>query len=619
MKSIHPVWAGVFLSLPGFVCAQTSGQLTELGEITVSANRIPTELSKTGSSVEVITARDLQNYTQLTVRDYLDTVTGINFAKNGGTGTTATLSLRGAYQRYVLVRIDGVDISDPSAPQVAPDLGQLLVADIERIEVLRGSQSSLYGGQAVGGVIDITTKRGKSGVQQSATLELGENNSRRINYGFSSGGERGEYSISLQHLKTDGISAADENAGNDEQDGYDNTTFNARGSYDINDQLSVKGSLRHIDRDVEFDDFVFGVGAADDTLGNHTEGKHTGATVGLEFERADNRQNHDLTLSLYDTERKTFSAYPGSYEGKRTKLDYVGSHTFNANWNTVFGASYSKENAKTSGGLNNDSSIVGAFMQLGFNPNDNWFLTAAVRNDNHSEFGNHTTWRTTTAYQATPTTKLRASASTGFRAPSNFELFDSQYGNKNLKPETSQSFDVGIDQQLLDGKGKLSFTYFTLDTTDLIQYVYPDGYSQVAGESKRQGYELGLKYRLNNQWDVHSGYTRTAKAEKANGEPLVRVPKDNLVLGVNYRQDRWAINATGKYAAGLLDTNYGKEGSPVEELDNYFVLNTKVSYQVNPDFELYGRIDNLLDKEYQTVWGYGSPDRTAYIGANIRF
>lgn len=614
MKKIVPVTAVCLLS-PLVAFAQQPEALTG---VVVSANRTPTAMNKVGSSVDVITQDELKQQGFSTAKEYLEQLPSVNFTQNGPVGSSSGFSIRGANQAYVLVRIDGVDISDPSLTQVAAALEHILVEDIARIEVLRGSQSALYGGQAVGGVIDITTKRGEPGIHHRIHVEAGSFGTKRGSYGLSAGNDRGDVAITLQKHDADGFSSAEEDTGNKEEDGYENTTANLRASYDVTDLVTLKTTLRRTDSNTEFDDFVFGKGPADDTLGNNTDSEYTAASLAAEIRSADEKWTNTITVSGFDTERDTTSSFASVFEGKRRKIDYLGSYQMNEQLSWVLGANKTDEDAKSTGGIDNESDIKGGFVQLGYTPNEKTTLTTSFRGDKHSEFGQYNTWRVTGAYLATPETKLRMSAGTGFRAPSIFELFDTQYGNTALEPETSESIDFGVDHRYSQGLS-VSATLFAIETTDLIQFVFPAGYSQVKGEVKRKGAELAIQAQLNESTALKATYTRT-DSEDANGDTLIRVPKHDVSLSLNTQaNERTRIGLSGRYIDGMLDKNYTKATSPIEALDSYVLLNAKVSYQLNDAVELYARGENLLDKDYQTVWGYGTADRSGYVGANIRF
>ena len=212
-RATLPILAAI-AATPAVAQAQDTG-VYFLDEITVYANTSEIELSRSGSTVEVATQEDIQNSGALTVHDFLNTLPGISVTANGGIGTTTSLRVRGSSGRYLGVYVDGIDVNDPSAPQIAFDFGSLMADDVSRIEVLKGSQSARYGSEAIAGVINITTNRAtEPGTFHTVGAEYGSNNTSRVSYNLSQRGDRGGAAITFSHVKTDGFSAADENDGN---------------------------------------------------------------------------------------------------------------------------------------------------------------------------------------------------------------------------------------------------------------------------------------------------------------------------------------------------------------------------------------------------------------------
>jgi vitamin B12 transporter len=513
----------------------------------------------------------------------------------------------------MLLRVDGINVSDPSASQIAPEVEHLMLGGIDRIEILRGSQSSLYGGQAVAGVIEITTLKPEPGTHHSVALEAGSFDTYRGQWSTGVSDARGDVRVYLEHLETAGFSAADENAGNTEKDGYRNTTLGARGRYALTDQLLFKGFASWTDRRIEFDGFEFGVGPVDEDS-NKTDGEHLGLALGLQMNDEAEKTVHDLTLSLYQTDRETFGLFPASFSGARMEADYVGNASWPDRVDWLFGVNALEETSETASGDTKDNQITGAFLQAGMRPVDLLYITATGRVDEHSEFGTHATWRATAAYTPRPQTKLRTSMGTGFRAPSLFELFDSQLGNPDLSPETSTSLDAGVDHGFWDDRGLLSFTAFSLITEDQIEYVFPTGYGQVEGKSEREGLELACVVALTDAVQARLAYTHMLKAENASGDPLLRVPEQDVSVNLSYQVEDWRLYLRTAYVSGVEDLNYAPAGPPVAELDAYTVVDVGASYQQNDRLIWQVRIGNLLDEQYQQVRGYGTADRSVFAG-----
>jgi vitamin B12 transporter len=256
-----------------------------------------------------------------------------------------------------------------------------------------------------------------------------------------------------------------------------------------------------------------------------------------------------------------------------------------------------------------------------WSPVQNATLTGAVRHDEHGDFGGYTTWRTTGAYTIEESgTKLRASAGTGFRAPSPFELgyvsFVLGVPNTGLKPEESFSWDAGFDQTALDGRLSFGATYFVLDTDNLIDYDFgTDSYTQTPGTTERDGVEAYARFALTEWADLTAAYTFT-RAVEADGDRRPRVPKHDIVFGLFTKPaERWNTATTVRIVKDTVDVVSGN----LVPLDDYVLVNAKVGYEPIDGLELYVRGENLLDEKYQVVRGYGTPDASVYGGFSMQW
>lgn len=589
------------------------------GIVIYSANRTPTEAAKVGSSVEVITEEEIKARAQTYVKDYLETLPGVNFSQAGGPGGTSTISLRGTSGGYVKVLVDGIDVSDPSNTVTSAHFEHLLVGDVARIEVLKGSQSGLYGGDAVGGVITIETKAArKLGFSQSGGAEYGAYNTWRGAYTAGYLAENGSnISLSVQGVNTDGFSAA---AAGTEDDGYRNLTFSGRGEYYLSPSAKIFFAARSMRARYDFDGFD-AVGPADAINNNARVTQHAGR-VGTEFKLLDGAFTNTLAIQGMRIERDIFEAGvpPGWFDGDRIKGEYKGVLRFNESLSLLAGADWEQTGVRTNNlAGRNTADVTGAYAQLMLEPIAGLVLTAGGRIDEHSAFGNFNTYRLTGAYLVPGTeTKFRGSIGTGFRAPSLDELYGSygfapDYGNPDLLPEESESWDAGIEQGFQNGRFKVGATYFEIDTLNLITFqgttcFTPGGLclKNVPGITHRNGVELSAAAQISRAITITAGYTYT-DTETADGARLVRVPRHALALGFDLKpMDKVEANVIVKYVADTLDVG--------EKLDDYWLVNAKVSYEFSPGWKAYVRGENLLDENYQTVAGYNTPGLSVYGG-----
>ncbi|MFN3766384.1 MAG: TonB-dependent receptor plug domain-containing protein [Aliihoeflea sp.] len=589
-------------------------QFTELPQIVVTPNRAPTDATKTGSRVETVSREEIEEKSQPLVIDYLDRLPGISISTPGGPGGEGSLSVRGAPRRYVKTLYNGIDISDPTSPQVQTSYQYLLSSGIDTIEVLKGSQSTLYGSDAIAGVIGLSTLGDiEHGVTHLLHGEGGSFGTARGSYGLRAANEDAKAAINIAGFRTDGISAA---AAGTERDGYENVTFDAAGEVALNEAVSVFGSLLYIDAEAEYDDSS----PVADNLFNVNLSRQVAGRAGINFDLLDGRSRNTVSVQAYDLDRgirsvSAFGPFDADYAGRRTKFDYQGAYDAN-DWLTLqYGADHERQNARITDNYGSDFdekfSLTGVWGQFVAEPVAGFVLTGGLRHDDHSQFGNYTTYRATGSYAFDTGTRLHSSLGTGFRSPSLYELYDPFAGNDSLQPEESVSFDIGVEQRFLEDRLVADVTFFHLDIDNLIQYVN-FGYVQTPGRSRHRGVEASLVYDVNEWLALGAAYTYTS-ARDANDLRNVRVPRHEIGLSAAYRPaEKWTISADAKIAVDTVD-------SGGFELDDYVLVNAKVAYQATESTEFYVRAENLLDQDYQTVRGYNTPGFAAFAGFKSRF
>lgn len=593
---------------------------TELEQIVVTANRTPTEESAVGSTVERVTEEEIEEKSLPTVVDYLNLLPGIAVNSGGGIGSEGGLAIRGMPRRYVKTLYNGMDIADPTQTQVQTAYQYLMTGGADSIEVLKGSQSTLYGSEAIAGVISISTLGGVDlGVHHALDAEAGSFGTVRGRYGLQAASESSELALNVTGLRTDGISAADDSAGNTERDGFENVMLDVNVQHRISDAFSVFGSALYIDARAEYDD-DFPV--VQDNPFNHNLTEQLAGRTGFNLDLMDGRLKNTFSVQGFKIDRgirsvSMFGPYDADFEGTRMKADYQGS--FEATERVLFqyGLDHERQNARSADDFaeTDDSfSMTGVWAQSVVEPIDNLVLTGGLRHDEHSEFGGHTTYRATAAYLFDATaTRLHSSFGTGFRAPSLYELYAPIFGDTSLRPETSISFDAGVGQEFLDGRLVTDLTYFMIDIDDLIEFdTAASRYRQVPGTTRSRGIEASLDYAVTEDVRVGGSYTYT-DSKTEDGQPMTHVPRHAIVLSAAWRPDeRWTVSGNAKFAIDTVDTGG-------VELDDYVLVNAKVGYLYNEKTEFYVRGENLLDQDYQTVAGYGTPGLSVFTGVKTRF
>jgi vitamin B12 transporter len=608
------------------VAAPAFAQVLDIGEVVVTPNRTPTEKAKTGSTVETVTEEEIAEQAKPLITDYLTLLPGV-YVSPQGTGRETSLSIRGADKKYVKTLYNGIDISDPTVTQVQTSYEHLLAGGVSRIEVLKGSQSTLYGADAVAGVIGISTLGGiEPGVRHEIAVEGGSFGTARGSYRMTGNSGDSRVAVGVHGFTTDGISAADEADGNTEADAYRNATLDFAGETRINDVLSIFASGLLIKSEGDFDDS----GPVDNPF-NVTDSMQKAARLGFNADLLDGRFKNTVSAQIFDIDRdlvqvSRFGPFEGTYLGQRAKIDYQGSFEATDRVLLQFGADHERQSAHIfnnfGGNMNQSFTIAGLWTQAVVEPVDDLVLTAGLRHDDHSVFGSYTTYRFTGAYTIDAIdAKLHASVGTGFRAPSIFELYDPFAGNSTLRPEESTSFDVGIEKRFLDGALVADVTYFQLDTENLIDYSYVTfNYVQTVGVTRRRGVETSLVWSPTAWLDLGAAYTYT-HTRQPDGARRPRVPTHDFAVTATVRPaEKWEVSATAQAVIDVEDRISPSFGTFTDvELDDYVLLNAKVAYKPTENTEFYVRGENLLDQKYQVVKGYGTPGVSVYAGFRGQF
>ncbi len=606
------------------------------GEIIVTANRTETPVSKVGLSASVIDAADIDRLQARTMTDLLRTVPGIAIARSGGIGTISSVFVRGASSDHTVALIDGVKINDPSSTAGGYDFGRLTTGAITRVEVVRGPQSVLWGSQAIGGVVNILTRKAE-GDAPSATLQAEYGARDTVDLVASGSAKIGPVALSggTSWLRTDGISAFSEARGGAEKDGASEIGANLNASVDISETLSVdlRGWYAYTKLDTD-GGFPFG----DDPSYNRT--KEAIGYAGLNFKALDGRFRSRIAYAITDVRRKDHNpvATPQLQSdalGRNQRFEYQGVFDISEGWNIVFGAERERARFRVSSdygfGASTDSgrsTLTSFYGQVSATPLAGLTVNGGARHDRHDRFGNHTTIAANAAY--TPNegnTVLRVSYGEGFKAPSLYQLY-SPYGNLGLKPESAKSWDIGAVQKLLDGRAELGVTWYRRKTRNLIDFVSCNGlndpsplctgfnwgyYDNVAGSLSR-GVEVELHLRPVEALQFDFNYSYGKPKDITTGRDLARRPRHKAYAGVEYQWPfRLSTGASVTHVGASYDSPFGNRRNA-----DHVVADIRASYPVTEHVEAYGRIENLFNADYETVANYGQPGRAGYVGLRFK-
>ncbi|MFC5069702.1 TonB-dependent receptor plug domain-containing protein [Flaviflagellibacter deserti] len=597
----------------------------ELEPIVVTANRTDTPAKEVGSAVTVITREELEQKQIRLVSDALRSMPGVAVNRVGPAGGLTQVRIRGSEGNQTLVLIDGMEVNDPAGGSEF-NFAHLLAQDIDRIEVLRGPQSALYGSDAIGGVINIITRRGDGPPRGSVFVEAGSRGTVEGGGSISGSTDRVDYLIGGVGLRTDGFSAASEWRGNTEKDGYDNGTVFGKFGFQATDNLRFDVVGRAVDYYSEGDDEAFGSGAYD--FKNDVDGDEFYGRAQAKLDLFEGRWQQIVgalrTGHSYDYLYDSFP--PTKFDGLKTKFDYQSnvfaetgelSHTF------TFAADHEKDEATTESSFSSfDKSLeqTGLVGEYKLGAWDQFFVTGSVRHDFNDGFEDATTFRITSAYIVEQTgTKLRASYGTGVKNPTLFELYGQTptfIPNPNLKPEGAKGWDVGFDQPVFGNDLVVNVTYFDQRIDDLIQL---QGLTVVnlPGESKIHGVEFGLSATPIDNLTLRASYT-WLQGEDAQGVELIRRPSNSASFDANYAflDGRANVNLGVVYNGTQDDLPFWR---PVVELDDFVLVNLRGGYKIDEHTEVYARVENLLDEEYEEVYTFGGTGRTAIAGVRVSF
>lgn len=608
------VWANVGAqSADSDTQSPGDGEESPMDTIVVTGTRIEQTTAEVGSTVRVIDAADIEALGFNHALDVLANTPGVSVNQNGSYGGSATVRIRGASSDHTLVLVDGVAVNDASSPGGGFNFARLDTENIERIEILSGPQSTLWGTDAIGGVVSITTRQPGEGLRGSVFGQAGSFGAFRGGASVSNATEAGDFRLAATQLDTDGISRADEANGNDEQDGFDALTLSARGGLNLPADARIDGSVLWNDASSEFDSFVFGaqgnVGDGDEISETEERSAHLSLTAPL----LDGRLDNLLLVGRSEIDRRNFTGGAPSFDaqGKRTLFRYQGTLTIDARNTLAFGTEREDSIANV-----NSSSLNGLFALYELRPVRSLTLSGGVRSDDHERFGPETTGRFAAAYQATPGLTLRGSWGEGFKAPTIFQTTffccGAAAANEALRPERSDGVDIGAEWAALNGRGHVSVTLFRQNTEDLIDFSFAVGGYENISEVESGGVEVSAGWNLTGTLTLSADYAYI-KATEGDGTPLRRLPthSGDLVLG---------FDPGGALSGSVLLRYNGSE--PIDdrnELDAWTRVDINARYDLSDKFELFGRIENVLDAHYQQILGYGTPGRSGFVGARWRY
>jgi len=628
--------AALALLACGLLCATArAADGDEQASVVVSATRVPTPALEVASSITVITAEDIAARQERTISDVLKDVPGLNVVQTGGPGGVTSVFIRGTNSNHTKVLIDGIDVSDPSNSTGAFDFGQLLTPDIERIEVLRGPQSGLYGSDAIGGVINIITRAGSGPMRLEAGLEAGSFETFNQAARLTGSQDAFHYSVNVSHFHAAATPVTPLDllpAGEARNDDYDdNLTLSTKLGYNITPSFDLGLVARYTDihlhttgEDYPPPDYT-GVPAAEQTTAATDEFFTRLTAHAVSFDGL-----LDQTLGLAYSHLRTSTVDPQTAAalntGEQRKADWQGNIRLARSETLVVGAEYERDEIEQP--ISANVHIGSGYAELQSQLGSHWFSALNVRYDDNSRFGGKTTWRFAPAWViAGSDTKLKASVGTGFKAPTLSELYQSYpafffFANPGLKPETSTGWDAGFEQGLVHGAVRFGVTYYYNRIDNLIAAVpdpsVPFGttYGNI-GRATTDGIESFFAWQALKELTLRLDYTYTEATDEILHEELLRRPKHKGSLLAQWQAtSAWQLSldvlAVGSWVDGNRDFSIPRLDAP-----GYVTVNFATEYALNGHVALFGRINNLLDRQYQNPVGFQQPGLGAYAGIRV--
>ena len=613
-----------------------------LPETVVTADRTPVPVEQVSASVTVITAAEIERRQYRTLNDALRAVPGTTVVQSGGPGKITSVFLRGTNANHTLVLVDGVRVGDPSQVNGAPNFAHFLLDNVDRIEVVRGPMSSLYGSDAIGGVINLITKKGSGPLKATAFAELGSFSTFNTGGGVQGAEGRFNYNLAMMATTTNGFSAVPSRFTvgiKNEDDGYWNASFNGRFGFDISDNFQLSLFSRFGWSRTEYDAFL----SEDPNLRERT--RQVSQRLQADWQLWDGKWKQTFGLSFVQVNRRDLDgtdaingvpfAPDNRNRGRRWQFDWKNDVRLSDELGAVFGIDAERISLRTRPGRVSESTgTIGGYVNLRWTPTEALSLTAGGRLERQDDFGTAATFRVGGTYSFKETgTRLHGGFGTAFKAPSLDQLFldfpsFGFFANRNLKPERSIGGEIGIDQSLWNGQVKVGVTLFRNDIRNLIASTALASQDPACnfgcttltniGKARTQGVEASLELRPWETFSLRIDYTYTDAKDRKTHEPLVRRPRHAVDIAASWTPlPRWNLGAELTHRSGRTDRDFSQFPSPITHLEAYRTLRFTTSYDITDGVKVFGRVENFFNKNYDDPLGFQAPRVGGYLGVRV--
>ncbi len=598
----------VIFMLPGFgiAIASDTGPVVvgELEPVIVTATRTAETVDESLASVTVITRRDIERQQAHSIQEVLRGIPGINIANNGGPGKNTSVFLRGTESDHVLVLIDGIKTGSVTTGKTAFE--NIPVDQVERIEIVRGPRSSLYGSEAIGGVIQIFTRRGGGKLKPSFSMGAGNYSTFNASFDVSGGGEQSWFNVSMSSFDTDGFNACEENlsagcqASEPDEDGYRNLSGSLRGGYRFENGIEIDAHALQSDNHTEYDG----------SFTNKSSG--TQQVVGMTF-RYSLAENWKLTLTGGQSRDKSRHfkdrEFKNRFDTERNSLSLQNDIAVEEKHLFTVGVDYQDDRVDSTVPYSITSrDNKGLYLQYQgmFNEHD---IQLGLRTDDNEQFDRHTTGSVAWGYPVNEKLRLTASWGSAFKAPTFNELYWPGYGNPDLQAEQSRSFELGVSEKLAWGNWSASIYETYID--DLIAYdttVFAPGNIE---EARIQGLEVAAAVKIRN-WLIAANVNLLKPEDRSKGDNRGNILPRRAEQSLHFSADR----TFGRYSIGgelLVEGRRYDDLANTRKLDGYTVFDLRAGYRIDEAWLLQARIENLFDEEYETAAFYNQPGRSLFV------
>jgi len=580
-----------------------------LETIQVKAVRSSANIYQTGSSIDVITSDEIFNKGYSFVSEALESLGGINVSQSGAFGGTSYVRIRGASSGQTLVLIDGVKVNDASSPDGAFDFSNLQTFNIERIEVLKGSQSTLWGSDAIGGLINIVTKDFQMGPKYNFFIETGSHETLKLGANIYFSNNENNFQISAFEHKSKGISKAEENDGNFEKDGFGSRSFLFKGKLNLYD-ITYSTNINYSESDIDFDSYGFITGVKDGD--ENAKSNHLNWTMSVKKSVLEGKLDSILTYARSSIDRKyslngrqNFSA-----EGKRDFIRYTGNYSFSPTNFLTFGLE--KEETKV---LTDSISTKSLFLLYELKPLKKLGISLGLRSDKKNNDSKKNTMKITGFYDLGNDWFFRSNWGEGFKLPtifqSTFFCCGAVTANKSIKPESSEGYEVGFEYTSKDKGVTFGITYFNQDIINQIDFSFALGVYENIKRVSTEGFELNLGYNKSENFNISGSYS-FLEAKDSLGVSLIRIPKSKASIDFSY-----TISSDSRF---FFQINYnGREKDTRVTLQEWIRADLTFIQNLKNDLVFFTKIKNIFNESYQDIYGYGTEGTSVYLGVKVNY